>query len=66
MGRGRNNKPFLEGVLITDIGAEGKAIGRVNDVVVFTTYVIPGDVVDMQVTKKPKKYMEPHVTRVIK
>lgn len=65
MGRGRNAKPFLEGVLITDIGAEGKAIGRVNDVVVFTTHVIPGDVVDMQVTKKRTKFMEARVTRVI-
>jgi len=55
----------LEGVLITDIGAEGKAIGRVNDVVVFTTHVIPGDVVDMQVTKKRTKYMEAIVKRVV-
>jgi len=65
MGRGRNSKPFLEGVLITDIGAEGKAIGRVNDVVVFTTHVIPGDVVDLQVTKKRTKYMDAIVKRVI-
>lgn len=65
MGRGRNKKPFLEGVLITDIGAEGKAIGRVNDVVVFTTHVIPGDVVDLQVTKKRTKYMEGIVKKVI-
>ena len=55
----------MEGVLITDIGAEGKAIGRVNDVVVFTTHVIPGDVVDMQVTKKRTKYMEAIVKRVV-
>ncbi len=55
----------MEKVLITDIGAEGKAIGRVDDVVVFTTHVIPGDVVDMQVTKKRTKYMEARVTRVV-
>lgn len=65
MGRGRNNKPFLDGVTITDIGAEGKAIARVNDIVVFTTHVIPGDVVDLQVTKKRAKYMEARVVRVI-
>jgi 23S rRNA (uracil1939-C5)-methyltransferase len=65
MGRGRKVKPFLEGVLITDIGAEGKAIGRVDDVVVFTTHVIPGDVVDLQVTKKRTKYMEAIVKRVV-
>jgi 23S rRNA (uracil1939-C5)-methyltransferase len=65
MGRGRKNKPFLEGVRIVDIGAEGKAIARVNDVVVFTTHVIPGDVVDLQVTKKRTKYMEAVVKRVV-
>ncbi len=65
MGRGRKSKPFLEGITITDIGAEGKAIARVNDMVVFTTHVIPGDVVDLQVTKKRTKYMEARVTRVI-
>jgi 23S rRNA (uracil1939-C5)-methyltransferase len=65
MGRSRNNKPLLEGVLITDIGAEGKAIARVDDIVVFTTHVIPGDVVDLQVTRKRSKFMEARVTRVI-
>jgi 23S rRNA (uracil1939-C5)-methyltransferase len=66
MGRGRNNKPFFEAVTITDIGAEGKAIARVNDMVVFTTHVIPGDVVDLQVTKKRTKYLEAIVKRVIR
>ena len=65
MGRGRKDKPIYEGVRITDIGAEGKAIGRVNDVVVFTTHVIPGDVVDIQVTKKRTKYMEARVIKVV-
>ena len=49
MGRSRRKKPFYEQVEITDIGAEGKALARVNDKVVFTTHVIPGDVVDLQV-----------------
>ena len=65
MGRGRKSKPFFEGVTIIDIGAEGKAIARVNDIVVFTTHVIPGDVVDLQVTKKRTKYMEAIVKRVV-
>ncbi len=65
MGRSKKNKPFLERVKITDIGAEGKAIARVDDVVVFTTHVIPGDVVDLQVTKKRSKYMEAKVVKVV-
>lgn len=55
---------MLEAVEITDIGAEGKAIARVDDMVVFTTHVIPGDVVDLQVTKKRKNYMEARVTAI--
>lgn len=65
MGRGRKSKPIYEGVTITDIGAEGKAVARVDDLVVFMTHVIPGDVVDLQVTRKRSKYMEAKVLRVI-
>lgn len=63
MGR-RRKKPFYEKVKIEDIGAEGKALARIGDMVVFTRLVIPGDVVDLQVTKKRKKYQEAFVTRV--
>ncbi|MCW0481909.1 23S rRNA (uracil(1939)-C(5))-methyltransferase RlmD [Gaoshiqia sediminis] len=65
MGRSRKSKPFYEGVTITDIGAEGKAIARVEDLVVFTTHVVPGDVVDLQVTKKRKNYAEARVVRIL-
>lgn len=64
MGRSRKNKPQFEAIEITDIGAEGKAIARIDDMVVFTTHVIPGDVVDLQVTKKRKNYMEARVTAI--
>lgn len=66
MGRSRKNKPFYENVLITDIGAEGKAIARVDGMVIFTTHVIPGDVVDLQVIKKRKNYSEAKVINLIK
>lgn len=57
MARNRK-KPFYENVRISDIGAEGKAIAKVGDMVVFTKLAIPGDVVDLQVTKKRKRYQE--------
>ncbi len=50
--------PFLEQVLITDVAAEGKALARVNDMVVFVPYVVPGDVVDLQVKRKKHSYTE--------
>jgi 23S rRNA (uracil1939-C5)-methyltransferase len=58
VGRSRKNKPVLEGLEITDIAAEGKSLGKVNDKVVFVTQTIPGDVVDVQVTKKRRNYYE--------
>ncbi|MFW6327259.1 MAG: 23S rRNA (uracil(1939)-C(5))-methyltransferase RlmD [Bacteroidota bacterium] len=65
MGRSKRNrkKPLYENIEIQDIGAEGKALARVNDVVVFTKLAAPGDVVDLQVTRKRKKYQEAVVTR---
>ena len=63
MGRSRNKKPLYENVEITDIGSEGKAIGRVDDVVVFVPHAIPGDVVDVQVTKKRKRFREGRVVK---
>ena len=32
-----------------DVAAEGKAIAKVNDLVIFVPYVVPGDVVDLVV-----------------
>jgi len=57
VGRKKNN-PLLEKIVIQSIAAEGKAIARFNDQVVFVPFVVPGDVVDLQVGKKRKKYME--------
>lgn len=59
-GKKRNRKPLLENIEIQKLAAEGKAIAKVDDKVVFVTNVIPGDVVDVQVTKKRKNYMEGH------
>ena len=58
MARKRKVLPLLEKVLITDVAAEGKAIAKVNDMVVFVPYVVPGDVVDLQVKRKKHSYAE--------
>lgn len=50
--------PVLEKVTITGVAAEGKAIARVNDMVVFVPFVAPGDVVDIQLTRKKNSYAE--------
>jgi 23S rRNA (uracil1939-C5)-methyltransferase len=60
----KSKKPLYTKIRIESIGAEGKAIARVNDMVVFTRLVIPGDVVDLQVIKKRKSYQEAIVTKI--
>lgn len=50
--------PLLEKVKITDIGTEGNAVAKVDGQVVFVPMLIPGDVVDIRVRKKRRKYME--------
>ena len=63
MGRNRNRKPLLQTVTILDTAAEGKSLAKVDEKVVFVPQTVPGDVVDIQVTKKRKSYMEGRVTK---
>lgn len=56
--RKKKELPILENIEITAIAAEGKALARVDDRVVFVPYVVPGDVVDLQVKRKKHSYME--------
>ncbi len=57
----KKNLPYLENIEITGIAAEGKALTRVNDCVVFVPYCVPGDVVNLQITKKKHNFMEARV-----
>ena len=52
MTRKRKEFPILENITITDVAAEGKALARVDDMVVFVPFVVPGDVVDLKIQKK--------------
>ena len=58
MARKRKPLPILEKVTITDVAAEGKALARVDDMVVFVPYAAPGDVVDIQLLRKRHNYAE--------
>ena len=51
MGR-RKELPLLGKVTITEIGSEGNALARVDNLVVFVPMLIPGDVVDIRIIKK--------------
>ncbi len=62
----KKNLPLIENVEITGIAAEGKALTRINDMVVFVPYCVPGDVVDLQVTKRKHSFMEARVERIVR
>lgn len=66
MVRKKKELPLLEAIEITGVAAEGKALARVNDMVVFVPYVVPGDIVDLQLTRKKNKYAEAKAVRFIK
>ena len=66
MSRKKKPYPVLENITITDIAAEGKSLVRINDLVVFVPFCVPGDVVDLQIKRKKHSYAEAEVVRFIK
>ncbi len=53
----------MESIEITGVAAEGKALARIDNVVLFVPYAVPGDVVDVRVTRKKHHFMEGTVLR---
>ena len=58
MNKNRKALPLIEKALVSGIAAEGKAIVRHNDLVVFVPYVVPGDIIDIQLIRKKNNYAE--------
>ena len=58
MGKRRKDLPFIEGLHITTLAAEGKAMGKVDNQVVFVPMTVPGDIVDVQIRKHHRRFME--------
>jgi 23S rRNA (uracil1939-C5)-methyltransferase len=59
MGRKKNKRIIFENIAVVDAGAKGKSIAKAPDgKVIFIGNAIPGDVVDIQTTKKRTSYYE--------
>lgn len=58
MARKRRPQQIVENILITDVAAEGKAIAKIDGMTVFVPFVVPGDIVDIQITRNKKSYAE--------
>ena len=63
MSRRKQPLPFFEKAEITDAAAEGKSITRIDERVIFVPFSAPGDIVDIQVYKKRKSYLEGRITK---
>lgn len=66
MSRKRKELPVLEDLTISDVAAEGNAIARADEMVVFIPFGAPGDVADVKIDKKKKSYAEGHIVKLKK
>ncbi len=66
MARKRKELPLLEDVEIIDVAAEGNALARVDDMVVFVPFGAPGDRVDIKIEKKKKSYAQGRIAAMRK
>lgn len=67
----KKNLPLLENIEISGVAAEGKALAKIEQedggkMVVFVPNCVPGDIVDLQVTRKKHSFMEATVARMIR
>ncbi len=63
--RKKKEPVILQNIEIESIAAEGNALAHVEGKVLFVPWCIPGDVVDVRVTKKKSAYMEGVVQRIV-
>ena len=64
--RKKKDIPVIEGFEITGVAAEGKSLGRWNDLVVFVPFGAPGDVIDLKIDRKKHSFAEGHIERLVK
>ncbi len=65
MSKKRNPLPVFENVKVVDISSQGKAIAKSDDIVIFLENAVPGDLVDIQITKKKKNFYEGRVLKYV-
>lgn len=65
MSRKRKDLPVLENIEITGVAAEGNALARIDDMVIFVPYGAPGDIVDVKMTRKRSSYAEGRIVRMV-
>ncbi|MBC7744178.1 MAG: 23S rRNA (uracil(1939)-C(5))-methyltransferase RlmD [Flavobacterium sp.] len=60
------DKKFLQNIQVVDIAEEGKGIGRFDDMVIFIDNAVPGDVLDVEIMRRKKKFYEARIQLIVK
>jgi 23S rRNA (uracil1939-C5)-methyltransferase len=60
--RKKNKNLTLASVLVEDYAAEGKSLARVDGKIIFIENAVPGDVVDIRLSKNKKDWAEGQIT----
>lgn len=63
MKKGKKPPGIVEKATVVDAGSEGKAVARAGEQVIFVPYGAPGDIVDIQLTRKKKSFSEGKIIR---
>ena len=66
MAKRKKELPLISNVEITDVAAEGNALARIDEMVVFIPYGAPGDIADIKIDRKKKNYAEGHIDRMVR
>ena len=55
---------LVQNLLISEAGAEGNAMARLDNYVIFAEGAVPGDLVDVMIYRKKKNYAEGRVVKI--
>lgn len=62
MKNAKKSLPIIENITVTDASSDGQAVGKTDTGIVFIKHAVPGDVVDVEITRKKNKFKEGRVT----
>ena len=54
----KRNLPLITEAEVVDIAKGGRAVARKDELVIMVSHAVPGDIVDIQTTRKKKRYYE--------
>jgi 23S rRNA (uracil1939-C5)-methyltransferase len=60
------DKKFLQNIEVIDIAEEGKGVGKSEDLVIFIDKAVPGDIVDVELVRRKKKFFEGRIQNLVR